>query len=459
MSLLGAIGNSLSSMNALQANMQVISGNISNAQNPDFTKKTINLTSDVISGGVVVSGYSRATNDSLTHLLQQSLGDSGLRSTQKDYLQQIQNLLGSSQDSPVLTNAFNDFAAAWRALSAAPEDVTQQQDVLFKAQALAREVNRLSVGLAQITTNLKSATSDAVDELNTSLDNVNRLNQQIVAAQSNGQQATVNNLLDQRDAEVQKISALVNIRIFPRAQNTIGIYTPGGVSLLDTVPNTFTWDGSTITMDPGSSNVTNVLTGGKIEALIGMLDQGSSAATLNDPGKASVYKAQQQLNTLVDLFTNAAGTFAIAYDSAATGAGEQANAFFTGTTANDFALNSNLADGSKTLKQAAASPVATDMDVNTRTITTSGLSISNATYSDYTDAIISRQNQNTKTISDQAKIYQTQADDYQQRLQSSVGVNIDEQMALLTQLQNNYAATAHVISTIQQMFQILEQVI
>ncbi|HVY12579.1 MAG TPA: flagellar hook-associated protein FlgK [Alphaproteobacteria bacterium] len=458
MSLLGAISNSLSGLSAIQADMQVISGNVGNAQNPNYTKKTINLASDPIAGGVVVTGYVRNTNTNLSTLLQQSAGESNLLSTQKDYLGQIQDLLGSSQNSPRLTTVMSDFAAAWRQLAAAPEDTSQQQDLVFKAENLANEVNRLSTGLQQITINLKNDMQSAVDELNTTLTTINDLNNKIVAAQSSGQGNSVNNLLDQRDAAIVELSGLLNVRVLQRSQNTIGIYTPGGMSLLDTGPTQFDWDGTQITIDGTSTDVTSQLTGGKIEGLAGMLDQGSSSATLNDPGKASVYKLQQQLTSLVTLFTSGSGTFATAYNTPTGTSGELASGFFTGTAPGNFAVASALVDGSKTVKQSAVSAIAADMDVNTRTVTAAGATVNNLSYTDYTDYIISRHNQNTKNIGDQADVAQSQHDDYQQRLQSSVGVNIDDELAHLTQLQNNYSATAHILQVIQEMFQVIQQI-
>ena len=43
----------------------------------------------------------------------------------------------------------------------------------------------------------------------------------------------------------------------------------------------------------------------------------------------------------------------------------------------------------------------------------------------------------------------------QQRMSDSSGVNIDQEMAQLLQLQNAYAANAHVLSTVKQMFDAL----
>jgi flagellar hook-associated protein 1 FlgK len=46
----------------------------------------------------------------------------------------------------------------------------------------------------------------------------------------------------------------------------------------------------------------------------------------------------------------------------------------------------------------------------------------------------------------------------QQKFKSTSGVNIDTEMANLISLQNNYAANAHLMSTVQSMMTTLMQV-
>lgn len=461
MSLITALSYSLSGMRAIQSDMQVISSNVSNAGRADYTKKSIVLTADTTTaegtGGVSVLGYTRATSNTLSNLLQQSLGDNGLYSTQQDYLQRIQTLMGSTQDSPLLTKAVSDFSAAWQSLAAAPEDTSRQQNVIFTAQNLTREVTRLTEGLDKMKQDLKSDMATATDTLNKSLKRIADLNNEIVTAESAGQSAV--DLMDLRDVEVRKIAELTKINVVQRDSGRIALYTPEGLSLLDGVANSFTWNGTNITLDPGGNVMDTVLKGGKIEGLVGMLDQGSSATTLNDPGKASIYKIEQQLNKVVDLFTNASGTFATAYDSATTGTGEQAASFFTGTTRYTFAVNTNLADGSKTVKQAAAAGVAADMTLATRSVSAAGISTTNVSYAGFADSIASTHSQNTAQISGLATIYSGQKDDYTQRFQNDVGVNTDQELVHLTQLQNSYSAVAKVITTIQNMFNVLDQML
>lgn len=459
MSLISAIDNAKSSMRAIQADMQVVSGNVSNAGVDGYTKKTLNLSADTNgtfgAGGVKVLGYNRATSSTVSKLLNQALSDDGLHGTQKDYLSRIQDLLGSSRSTPGLTQALSDFSAAWKSFAVSPEDGTAKLNVVYKAQNLTHEISTLADGLDKINTDARFDMDASVTSLNSSLTRIHELNNEISSALASGQSS--GDLEDVRDKEVQSVAALLKINVVERAGGRIAIFTPGGSSLLDTSPNQYTWNGTDILQ--GATIVTGVLTGGKLEGLAGILDQGTSATTLNDPGKASTYKIQQQLDTIVDLLANPAGTFAIAYDTATTIAGEQGASFFTGANRYNFALNASIANNTTTVKKAAAVGVANDMNLATRSISAGNLSTTNVSYTTFANAVISTQNQNTAQVNDQASIYSTQKDNYSKRLKDDTGVNLDEELVRLTQLQNNYSASARVISTVKQLYDIIDGIV
>ncbi|MBY0428421.1 MAG: flagellar hook-associated protein FlgK [Alphaproteobacteria bacterium] len=461
MSLISAVDNATSSLRAIQADMQIVSGNVSNAGVDGYTKKSINLSADTNgtngAGGVLVTGYSRATSDVISKLLNQALSDNGLHGTQKEYLSRIQDLLGSNQSNPALSQTLSDFSAAWKNFATSPEDGTAKLNIVFKAQNLTREISTLADGLDKINSDANLDLSAAVTTLNNSLNRVHELNNEISSALASGQSS--GDLEDLRDKEVQTISSLTKINVVQRAGGRIAIFTPGGSSMLDAAPNQYAWNGIDITQTSSGSIVTNILTGGKLEALVGILDQGSSATTLNDPGKASTYKIQQQLDKIVDLLANPANSFAIAYDSATTLAGEQAASFFTGATRYNFALNASIANNTTTVKKAAAVPVSNDLSLETRSISAGNLSTTNVSYTTFANAVIAKQNQSTSQVNDQATVYATQKDYYSKRLKDETGVNVDEEIVKLTQLQNNYSASARVISVVKQMYDIIDGIV
>lgn len=459
MSLTGALVNSLSGIHAVQAQIQIVSNNISNANTVGYARQTANLieTSTAAGvGGVSVQGVTRASDNVLSTAYRQALGDSNLASTQQDYAQRIQSLLGGANTSagtPLATDITN-LQTAWRTLATTPEDGTAQQAVIGAAKAFANDVTTTATGLDKIKASAVSDIGDAVNTLNTSLKNIVTLNGQIAAAQNAGQDAS--SLEDQRDAEINTVAGLVQINVFQRNNGSVGIYTPQGTSLLDISPAQFTWNGSNIT-DANGNDATNLLGGGKIEGLLSVVDPGTSASSLADPTKAPVAKVAAQLDQLVSLFNSPTGTFETAFSTTSPGTGELGSAFFTaGTTRYNFSVNSQLTTNALQVPQSTISATADDFDVNTRNITAGDIKVTNGTYADFANAIITQQSNNTSTVKANATTYSAQSADFQKQLQDATGVNVDDEVAKLSSLQNNYAAVARVISTVNQMFTTLE---
>jgi flagellar hook-associated protein 1 FlgK len=179
---------------------------------------------------------------------------------------------------------------------------------------------------------------------------------------------------------------------------------------------------------------------------------------------------------LADAFTNTtAGGFAAAYNAAATtGSGELNNGFFTVSTNPStgladpatFQLNAALTAGTSSVKQAAGSAVVAAL-TNPQTYpatSPAGLGLgltanSSGTVSDMTTAVLSYFQQAANTVNTQSTAATQQQTYYQQAISNATGVNVDTELVNLTTLQNSYAASAHVITTINQMFQDLNNII
>jgi len=463
MSLFDAIDNALSGLTAVQAGIQVASSNISNANTPGYSAKSQPLIANNSvangTGGVSLGAITRATDTALATTTRQTISESAYADVQQNYLSQVQNLLGTANTSTgsTLSDAMNSFQTAWQSLAATPESAADQQNVVNAAQALATQVQQVQTGINTITGYAQSEMSADMTTLNTSLASIQSLNSQIVSAKQTNQDTT--SLMDQRDAAINTVAGLMQVSVFPRSDGSIGLYTPNGVSLVDATAQSFTWNpGSNTITDAQGNDVTNFLTGGSLEALSGVLDQGSSAANIADPGKDTLYKVSSQLNAIVTLFTSTAApnSFANAYNTTTPNPGELASGFFTGTTAGDFAVNSALTSNTATIAQGSIAATAADVAATNHSYSAAGVSVSSGRYSAITDAILATQSDNTATVTANATDYDAQKTQYQQQLQNEVGVNMDTQLAQLSVLQNSYAANAQVFNTINQMFTVLD---
>jgi len=76
---------------------------------------------------------------------------------------------------------------------------------------------------------------------------------------------------------------------------------------------------------------------------------------------------------------------------------------------------------------------------------------------DFTRTVISTQGSQAAAAKQLNEGQKVVVDQLQSRFDQTAGVNIDEEMTILVQLQNAYAANARVMSTVREMFDLLRQ--
>jgi flagellar hook-associated protein 1 FlgK len=474
MSLTDALNSALTGLQASTTATQIISGNVSNAQTAGYTEKSVNLSainSGTSLGGVQITGYSRVSDSVLSATVNSATSSASYLSTQNGYMTQVQSILDSSNNPPALESALSNFQAAWTTFAAAPESSIQQQAVVNAGQQLVSTVSNIATQTTALQTQVQGSLSTAVTSLNSDLAQVQTLNTQIANAEANN--LPTGDLQDSRDQAVTAIAAITNVQVMQRANGAIALYTPGGTALLDGQAQTFSVSNGTVVNAVGA-DVSGVLTGGSLQADTDFLSSSTSSAN----GVGVITKIQSQLQNFVNLFTStASGSFASTYNNATTGTGEQGTSFFTSTTdssglpeLSSFAVNASLVSGATSVKQAAATTVAntftaTNLAIDSTTNTTSstftanGLTTSNQTYAGITTQILSGFQAAANAIKTASTTATTQQTYYQNALSSETGVNTDTELVNLTNWQNAYAASAHVISTIQSMFATLENMV
>jgi flagellar hook-associated protein 1 FlgK len=322
MSLDAALNAAISGLRVNQANVQLVSANVAHANDPGYTKKTLVRESATLGegqvGGVQIAGYQAAVSASLRRQFETLTSTDGLTSTQQDYLNRIQTLLGASSDTAALPQLLNDFTAAWQTFQAQPESAAAQRQVIALGDQLAAEVRRVSTGVDQIDADIRTDIGSATSDLNDKLAQVFELNLRIKASDPNGAERL--DLIDQRDGLVREVAKLVDVRSVERDNGAIALFTPAGLSLLDGAPARFAFDGTNVVSVDTGAPVNGLMREGKIKALLNLRYDGTSAGqpASADPATEVIRKLRSQLETIVNAFTTTTGsppTFAAAYNN------------------------------------------------------------------------------------------------------------------------------------------------
>jgi len=322
MSLDAALSAAISGLRVNQANVQLVSANVSHANDPGYSKKTLVRESAFLGndqvGGVQIAGYQAAVSASLRRQFESLTSTDGLSSTQQEYLGRIQTLLGASTDTAALPKLLSDFTAAWQSFQSQPESAAAQRQVIALGDQLAGEVRRLSAGIDQIDAGIRNDLDSSTSELNDKLAKVFELNLRIKASDPNGAERL--DLIDQRDGIVREIAKLVDVRSVDRENGSIALFTPAGLSLLDGAPARFAFDGTNVVSVDSGASIGGQLREGKIKALLNLRYDGTAAGqpASADPASEVVRKLRSQLDMVVSAFTTTTGspsTFAAAYNN------------------------------------------------------------------------------------------------------------------------------------------------
>jgi len=205
---------SVRTMNTYQSAIDTASQNISNAGNPDYTRQKVVFANEVgekgIGIGVKIQDVLRIRNDILDSQLrkyQSSLSDSQKRS---EVLKQIEAIV-SEPSSNGLSTFITEFFNAWDALSANPNSQQLRLTVIQKAQELSSRFKDTIDGFSEIQYMLQQDANVQVNQINDYLKGIYELNQRIYDAEARGTKA--NELKDQRDALIDKLSQIVNISV------------------------------------------------------------------------------------------------------------------------------------------------------------------------------------------------------------------------------------------------------
>ena len=230
----------LSGLNASQAGLETTSHNINNQTTVGYTRQRV-LTSTAgatatgqgfVGRGVKVDTIERQYDSFLYRQLVGSRGTAAQYTTHLDQLSQINDFLADRTVG--ITPALNEFFKSINSAASSPADPAVRQDLLGKSNSLATQLNSAYRELQNQRDGLNTQISTTVEQVNSYLNRINDLNQQIIVAQGKSGQPA-NDLLDQRDQAVSELNELVGIRYYEQGNGSISITLQGGQTLLSGV--------------------------------------------------------------------------------------------------------------------------------------------------------------------------------------------------------------------------------
>ncbi|WP_419909677.1 flagellar hook-associated protein FlgK [Hoeflea sp.] len=232
MSLSSAISTAQSILSNTSKQTLVVSDNIANASNPDYARRAPTL--QTYFGGELSVSVQRAENTVLFNQSLEYLSVSTAQNIVYDGLEQLKTSMGGNDYELSPSRYIGDLRDMLQTLAATPGDTTLAASVISAAQDVANSINDASASTQQLRLEADQAIGEGVDKLNNLLVQFEEVNNEVVAGTSTGDD--VSQALDSRDTLLREISTLVGIRTLDRGNNDIAIYTTGGQTLFETIP-------------------------------------------------------------------------------------------------------------------------------------------------------------------------------------------------------------------------------
>jgi flagellar hook-associated protein 1 len=475
MSDFSAIGTALSGMNAAREELDVTGNNIANQNTVGYVREstdlaaagaaapTMQMPSTGVGQGVLVLGVTRYTD---TYLDAQDLvatGNAGGLSQTQSVLSQAQDAFGEPSSTGI-SEQLASFWSEWDTVANMPTDVSARATLLAKATGLATSFNQTAGELAQVKAGATSQALDVVDQINRDAGAIAALNDQIINAKAGGSDAA--GLADQRDALVTKLADLAGVTTRTDASGAVDVLI-GAQRLVDGVnANTVSASvtGGTLSLTWSMSN-TPVAAAGRLGALV-------NAVNVTLPGY------QQQLDSAADALASAVNDHLTGNPATGTVGGVTwtgvgtagqtwtypGTALFTGSGAAGLSVNpamttDQLAVGAVPTDGTAPSvppPAGSYLDPtgpsadgsNAQLIANLGSSTGGP--DSIYRALVGRMGTDVSTATTQANAATTVRTNADAARQSSEGVNLDEELANMTQFQNAYSANAKFLSAVDQ---------
>ncbi|MFN4164871.1 MAG: flagellar hook-associated protein FlgK [Ferrovibrio sp.] len=463
MSLSAALNTAVIGLQTLQQQTRIVSGNVANAQNPNYSRKVSTLTSPVAEGlpqAALISQITRVASREIQQDLYRITADYGQLDRQLTYTKELAETLDATNttgEQPTLLAMMTRFEDAWKALEATPEDTATRSLVVQRGVELTAEIRRLNGQQSELQTRAQEQISTDIQIVNDAALQIAKLNVQITSQLAGNN--PIGDLEDLRDQEVAKLADKIGIRTVVNDRGELFVYSDGGVQIVGTVAQQFEYQAAGVPpgifLQGGTDNLNLGFLSGSIRASLDYLDSTATGLASTDPNVGTLAKYFNQLDSfaanLHDVINNAYGANFFDYSAALAAPPDEAGKLIVAAAlvATPTNVDPTVAGA---VQQAMRNTTLTAAQVNRSATDPNGLTITSVNIFGLANGILAYHARATSDNEANRDTAERQQHTLDQKLRNLTGVNIDDELAQLQVLQNNYAALANVMNTVTAMF-------
>ncbi len=242
---------------AQQTSLQTTGHNISNVNTPGFSKQNVTLAAKdptptfigLLGNGVDAVEVTRAYDRFITSTLFSKTSDLSGLETRLSGLKTVESLFNEVEDNG-LNGLLEDFWQGWDDLANNAEGTAERTTLLQRAAMLSQSIRDKYQNLMALSRDTDINIQASVDDINNISKQIAELNVQIVSAEAGHHPA--NDLRDQRDQLLKRLSELADVRYFETERGSYTILIGQGSPLveddkswnLSVIDGNVTWMGS-----------------------------------------------------------------------------------------------------------------------------------------------------------------------------------------------------------------------
>ncbi len=470
-----------SSLLTRQNEMAIIGNNIANANKTGYHRQTANVQSNTMvlghfgffGTGVHVETIVRNYDASLESSLRGAKSEFAYNDQYSKRLGDIEGIM-APQGENYLGNAMQDFAVALQGASSTPEDESERTALIGAANNIATQFNNQynSLGLIKETiangTTGEGTINEKVKELNTLVSLLPEMNDQIKSLEENAfRDYKANDMRDDRDEIISKISSLVNIHVTEEtnARVTIRIGSSTGPVLLDgrdgQGANGTEYDTMEVVMNGDTPEIhwvapSNIAVPNTTGADITAITSGAIKGLMDS--REYLKTAMDDLDTYATAFATAINTQHVAGLDLDNAAG---TAIFDSSPATGI-ISVLVSDPRKIALNGGAADELGDGTNGTAmwgTLNSTVVALSNHTILSHSDSMVGSVAEDVKLRYSQAETAQATETMFQNAVFEVGGVNMDEEMTEMLEVQRAYQASAKFLSVAGDMLTSVLQLI
>ncbi|MEJ2530088.1 MAG: flagellar hook-associated protein FlgK, partial [Gammaproteobacteria bacterium] len=367
----GLLNIGVSALLAYQRSLTTTGHNIANANTDGYNRQRVEMATrppqqlgdSWLGSGVSVTQVTRQYDQFLATSMRSSISASSEMDAYYTHAARLDTLLGDSDTG--LDSAIQNFFAAINTIADDPTSIAARQAFLLEADSLVNRFHDLNSQINESRRQLNNELASDITEINSIASNIADLNNQIMTA--SGQP---NDLLDERDQQLNKLSELVSVSTVQQSDGAISVFIGSGQSLVtgitastlsvEIVDDSSNHDIVYTNQSGASQTITSLVTGGEVGGLLNyrsdILNESQNMLGLAALGITDELNTQHQLGMDLDgnlgglMFTSPATSQGVVLqDSAATGTVTFAFDDITDLTSSDYELVYNAASTNYTL--------------------------------------------------------------------------------------------------------------